>query len=144
MFIYKMFLLELMEEKKASETEEPSTETTSTISTSNETSNLGKVDVTKLYNMMKNAQYSQKIGSELIKAIITDNLRAKLGFPEYGEGTINSGTWAKSWGRTPNWTREWHRSTDLTPQVRQVIQTLIAKVSLSNEELRVVDELDIL
>jgi hypothetical protein len=99
------------------------------------------IDVTRLSELLTHEDDSgtKALGEAIIKALITDVLRARLGYSD--SRRIVAGTeWRQSWDRTYHWDRV--VVTALT-EVSRVIQGLVADVSLSDDELEVVKQLDI-
>jgi hypothetical protein len=103
---------------------------------------LETIDVTRLSELLAESDAedsrTKALGEAIIKALITDILRAKLGF-----GGATEAYWSDGWGRESGWGRGWDRATHVLPEVRKVVDRLIAGVSLSAAELAVVEQLDI-
>ncbi|MFD2420562.1 hypothetical protein [Amycolatopsis pigmentata] len=102
---------------------------------------LETVDVTRLSEILTRTggeePTTRVLGEAIIKALITDILRAKLGF--------TAAYWQDGWGRETSWGRGWDRNTPTRPlpEVSKVVNRLIANVSLSADELEVIKQLDI-
>jgi hypothetical protein len=79
------------------------------------------IDVAKLYDLLRDAQKQQQIGHQVLKAVIIDVLRSKAGGTEL--------VWIlRHWG----------------PQscVVAVLQELVDDVSLTEDERRILEELE--
>jgi hypothetical protein len=108
---------------------------------------LMRVDATRLYALLKQRDQPKSVGDRILKALITDVMRARLGFSPYAFRAADA-TWERntSWQRNGTWERgtEWSRSTSiLGREVTNTIQALMAEATLSEEELAVVRELDV-
>jgi hypothetical protein len=78
-------------------------------------------DVVKLYELLKSAERQQQVGLRVLKAVILDVLRSKVG------------------GDPPSWAR---RSGGGESCVSTVVQELVASVKLTEEERKILDELE--
>jgi hypothetical protein len=109
-----------------------------------------EVDVTKLYEMLKSAEQQREVGNRVLKALIIDILRSKLGYISritvpWHRGPSWLDAWADSWYRT--WTDSW--SDTISPalaahggRLEKVLQQLVGDVTLSDEERRILEELE--
>jgi hypothetical protein len=79
-------------------------------------------DVVKLYQLLNNAEQSQQIGRRVLKAVITDVLRSRLA------------------GNDLEWLfpREWGKESS----VIAVLQEILDNVTLTEEERRILNELE--
>ncbi|MFD2420561.1 hypothetical protein [Amycolatopsis pigmentata] len=104
---------------------------------------LETVDVTRLSEILTRTggeePTTRVLGEAIIKALITDILRAKLGYSDSGLQVFGH-EWRQSWDRINHWERV---VVTALPEVSRVIRRLVAKVSLSADELEVVKRLDI-
>jgi len=110
------------------------------------------VDVTKLYEMLKSAEQQREVGNRVIKALIIDILRSKLGNTSsiapspsiinlpWHRGPSWLDAWADSWYRT--WTDSWSDSILARGRFENVLQQLVGDVTLSDEERRILEELE--
>jgi hypothetical protein len=80
-----------------------------------------EIDVAKLYELFKNAEQHDQIGRRVLKAVIIDVLRSKLS------------------GSAPFWFFRLHGGQS---RVAEVLHELIDNVSLTEEERRILDELE--
>jgi hypothetical protein len=123
-------------------------------------------DVTRLYGLLKDADRSKAIGDSIIKALITDLLRARLGFSGAAAGAgvgggvdVRAGHWERvsSWDRSIHWERvviqsgppvdpgdpSPTRSMESVPEVTKAVERILAAVRLSDDERRIIRDLDI-
>lgn len=85
-------------------------------------SNPQNIDVAKLHELLGDTQEQQKIGSEVLKAVIIDVLRSKAG-GIHVPWIVRHGLGGPS-------------------RVLEVLQKIVDDVSLSEEELRILKELE--
>jgi hypothetical protein len=95
---------------------------------------LETVDITRLYALLRDADRIKAIGESIIKALITDVLRSKLAFDGPSLDTRNT-RWHDIWHKTV-WIRE-------ASATAKVIQEILTDVSLSEDEQRIVHELNL-
>jgi len=99
---------------------------------------LANADVTRLSALLNDSDRLQAIGQSILKALITDVLRTKLGLTTHS---------VPHWQRIETWTRvtTWERvaETFVPTETNRVIAGLLAQVSLSAEELQVIEQLDL-
>ena len=105
------------------------------------------VDVTKLYEMLKSPEQQQDVGNRVLKALIIDILRSKLGYmprmitvPWHRGGPSWFDSWADSWYRT--WTDTWSDTIALGGRFDTILQQLVGEVTLSDDERRILEELE--
>lgn len=109
------------------------------------------VDVTKLYEMLKSPEQQQDVGNRVLKALIIDILRSKLGYMPHISVWHRGGpnwfdSWADSWYRT--WTDTWSDATwdnsvaVLGGRLDTILQQLVGEVTLSDDERRILEELE--
>ena len=103
------------------------------------------VDVTKLYEMLKSPEQQREVGNRVLKGLIIDILRSKLGFMPritvpWHRGPSWFDAWADSWYRT--WTDSWSDTIALGGKVDTILQQLVGDVTLSDDERRILEELE--
>ena len=109
-------------------------------------SNRDDVDVTKLYEMLKNPEQQREVGNRVLKGLIIDILRSKLGYQPrislpWHRGPSWFDAWADSWYRT--WSDMWHDTiVPHTGGFDAIIQQLVGDVTLSDDERRILEELE--
>jgi hypothetical protein len=86
------------------------------------------IDVAKLYELLRNTEQQQQIGRRVLKAVIIDVLRSKAA----GNGAINH--FLRSFPTFYGFFRQ--------SCVASVLQQLIENVTLTEEERRILDELE--
>jgi len=101
------------------------------------------LDVTRMYEVLRDPARSQELGESIVRALITDVLRSKLGFE-----TGTTQPWNRGWERSTGWSDSWGRSSpaaqaQMSLEVSKVLQGFLAQVALSEEELSIVEALDI-
>jgi hypothetical protein len=103
------------------------------------------VDVTKLYEMLKSPEQQREVGNRVLKGLIIDILRSKLGYMPritvpWHRGPSWFDAWADSWYRT--WTDSWSDTIALGSRVDTILQQLVGDVTLSDDERRILEELE--
>ena len=104
------------------------------------------VDVTKLYEMLKSSEQQRDVGNRVLKALIIDILRSKLGYTSriinlpWHRGPSWFDSWADSWYRT--WNDIWHDTIVARGSVDTILQQLVGDVALSEDERRILEELE--
>jgi hypothetical protein len=103
------------------------------------------VDVTKLYEMLKSPEQQREVGNRVLKALIIDILRSKLGYMPritvpWNRGPSWFDAWADSWYRT--WTDSWSDTIAHAGRFDTILQQLVGDVTLSDDERRILEELE--
>jgi hypothetical protein len=89
-----------------------------------------EIDIVELYEMLKSVQLQR--GSRALKALIIDTLKSKLGFTE-----LRAGSWYDTWGRWSD------TGGSIYPEPLSTgSPQFITKVALSNDERRILEELE--
>ena len=103
------------------------------------------VDVTKLYEMLKSPEQQREVGNRVLKGLIIDILRSKLGYMPritvpWHRGPSWFDAWADSWYRT--WTDSWSDTIAHGGRFDTILQQLVGEVTLSDDERRILEELE--
>jgi|SRR6516225_1409569 hypothetical protein len=109
---------------------------------------LENVDIRRLHALLSDADRIKAIGENIIKALIADVLRSKLGFdspdgryplPWLDHWEDVAPPWQDLWSDTI-WNRTIAR---VPPAIAKLFQEILTDVSLSEDELRIVRELNL-
>jgi hypothetical protein len=103
------------------------------------------VDVMKLYEMLKSPEQQREVGNRVLKGLIIDILRSKLGYMPritvpWHRGPSWFDAWADSWYRT--WTDSWSDTILQGGRFDTILQQLVGDVTLSDDERRILEELE--
>jgi hypothetical protein len=106
--------------------------------------------ILKLYNYLKDENKTKEIGSKILKSMIIDMLRAKLGYIDK-DITVpwNRGPYWLDIG-TPwkdiisPWIDRWSDELSFKNEVSRTLSEITAEVELTDEELRIARELGLL
>jgi hypothetical protein len=101
-------------------------------------------DILKLYSYLKDEKKTKEIGSNILKAMIRDMIRAKLGYSGIN-GSGGPGIWGDVWVRY-DWidVRTPTLGVGVQHEVSKALSEIAADAKLTDEELRIAKELGVL
>jgi|SRR5690349_4665141 hypothetical protein len=106
--------------------------------------------IIKLYEYLKDENKTKEVGSKILKSMIIDLLRSKLGYMEQGitswerrgPGWIDIG---HPWGDVISpWKDVWEKVLSSNSEVNKTLSDLAVEVQLTDEELLIAKELGVL
>jgi hypothetical protein len=99
---------------------------------------LETIDIARLHAILSDPDRLKAIGESIVKALITDVLRSKLGFD--GASPLTA-TWMRidEWQRTTSWSRVVVQ--DVPSATARAVHDVLVEVSLSPDELQIVQQL---